>query len=91
MERAVILAREGTIDTDSIQISHAHVDPPAALPAEIVTLAEAERRAIVTALVAAHWRISGRDGAAERLALKPTTLHAKMKKLGIHRPLRLFV
>ena len=29
---------------------------------------------------------SGGGGAAELLGLKPTTLHAKMKKLGIHRP-----
>jgi formate hydrogenlyase transcriptional activator len=54
--------------------------------AEVVTLAEAERRAIVAALEATQWRISGRAGAAELLGLRPTTLHAKMKKLGIHRP-----
>jgi transcriptional regulator with GAF, ATPase, and Fis domain len=52
----------------------------------VVTLAEAERRAILAALQAALWRVSGTGGAADLLALKPTTLHAKMKKLGIHRP-----
>jgi DNA-binding NtrC family response regulator len=56
---------------------------PAAVPA---TLADAERAAIAAALEAAGWRISGRGGAAERLRVKPTTLHAKMKKLGIRRP-----
>jgi transcriptional regulator with GAF, ATPase, and Fis domain len=47
---------------------------------------EAERRAIVQALKSAGWRISGRHGAAELLGLKPTTLHAKMKRLGVQRP-----
>jgi transcriptional regulator with GAF, ATPase, and Fis domain len=53
---------------------------------ELMTLADAERRAIVAALEATHWKISGVGGAAGQLGLKPTTLHAKMKKLGIHRP-----
>jgi transcriptional regulator with GAF, ATPase, and Fis domain len=52
----------------------------------IVPFSEAERRAIIKALELTGWRISGRGGAAEILGLKPTTLHAKMKKLGIQRP-----
>jgi formate hydrogenlyase transcriptional activator len=32
------------------------------------------------------WRITGPDGAAERLGLKRTTLQSKLKKLGISRP-----
>jgi formate hydrogenlyase transcriptional activator len=57
-------------------------------PAEsaILPFSEAERRAILRALELTGWRISGRAGAAEMLGLKPTTLHAKMKKLGISRP-----
>jgi len=31
------------------------------------------------------WRVSGKAGAAEILGLKPTTLEARMKKLGIRR------
>jgi transcriptional regulator with GAF, ATPase, and Fis domain len=54
--------------------------------APVRTLAETDRAAILAALDAAAWRISGRGGAAERLGLKPTTLHAKMRKLGIRRP-----
>jgi transcriptional regulator with GAF, ATPase, and Fis domain len=50
------------------------------------TLVEAERRAILAALDAAAWRISGPGGAADRLDMRPTTLHAKMKKLGVRRP-----
>jgi formate hydrogenlyase transcriptional activator len=59
-------------------------DPPASDP-PTMTLGEAERQAIQTALDAARWRISGPGGAAALLDLKPTTLHAKMKKLGIRR------
>ena len=32
------------------------------------------------------WKVSGPGGAAEVLDLKPTTLEAKMRKLGIRRP-----
>lgn len=54
--------------------------------ANVIRFSDAERHAIVRALERSGWRISGAGGAAESLALKPTTLHAKMKKLGIHRP-----
>jgi formate hydrogenlyase transcriptional activator len=53
---------------------------------QVARFADAERSAIGRALEAAGWRISGRGGAAEILGLKPTTLHAKMKRLGIQRP-----
>jgi formate hydrogenlyase transcriptional activator len=87
MERAVILTRGTAVDADVIQIvTTSHPLPSVSSHADRVTLAEAERRAIVTALDTAHWRVSGIGGAADLLALKPTTLHAKMKKLGIHRP-----
>jgi len=33
-----------------------------------------------------NWRVRGKGGAAEILGLKPTTLEARMKKLGIARP-----
>jgi formate hydrogenlyase transcriptional activator len=49
------------------------------------TLAEAERIAILEALRTTEGRVSGSAGAAEVLQLRPTTLHAKMKKLGIRR------
>lgn len=68
----------------------APIDPPPASPqpldGSVVSLADAERLAILNALNTCRWRISGRDGAADRLRMKPTTLHAKMKKLGIRRP-----
>ncbi|WP_447977479.1 sigma 54-interacting transcriptional regulator [Candidatus Nitrospira bockiana] len=46
---------------------------------------EQERAHILTVLEATGWRVSGPKGAAEVLGLKPTTLEARMKKLGIVR------
>ena len=49
-------------------------------------LEEYERRYIIKILEKTQWRIRGKNGAAELLELRPTTLHSKMKKLGIQRP-----
>jgi transcriptional regulator with GAF, ATPase, and Fis domain len=51
-----------------------------------LTLEEVERKHIRDVLERVHWRISGKQGAAEILGLRPTTLHSRMKKLGIPRP-----
>jgi formate hydrogenlyase transcriptional activator len=100
IERAVILARSSLITADLVALdSVRRPSTPRASPAEpasthadnplvVVRLSEAERRAILRALECTGWRISGRGGAADVLGLKPTTLHAKMKKLGIQRPTR---
>jgi transcriptional regulator with GAF, ATPase, and Fis domain len=53
-----------------------------------LTLEEVERNHILEILNRTHWRIRGTGGAAEILAMKPTTLHSRMKKLGIERPTR---
>ena len=45
-----------------------------------------ERDNILAALKQTAWKISGRDGAAELLGIKPTTLASRMKKMGIKRP-----
>jgi transcriptional regulator with GAF, ATPase, and Fis domain len=101
VERAVILTRNGMITCREIAVTHTGAAPPGSkhpavnippAPAAdkptsvIIPFSEAERRAIVRALELTGWRISGPGGAADVLGLKPTTLHAKMKKLGIHRP-----
>lgn len=50
------------------------------------TLDEVQRDYIAQVLQSTGWVVSGAKGAAVRLGLKPTTLEARMKKLGIHRP-----
>ncbi|MBP2683092.1 MAG: sigma-54-dependent sensor transcriptional regulator [Deltaproteobacteria bacterium] len=65
------------------------IDLPAGAPGSTsipVTLEEVERKHILDVLGRVHWRISGKKGAAGILGLCPTTLHSRMKKLGISRP-----
>lgn len=54
-------------------------------PAKPLTLEETERQHIIDVLEHTNWRVSGPKGAAAILGLKPTTLEARMKKLGIER------
>jgi formate hydrogenlyase transcriptional activator len=60
--------------------------PPALQSRGVTTLDNADREAILMALDVSGWRVSGQHGAARALGLKPTTLHSKMKRLGIVRP-----
>ncbi len=46
---------------------------------------QCEKERIMQALAQADGRIRGLGGAAELLGIKPTTLEAKMKKLGIQK------
>jgi formate hydrogenlyase transcriptional activator len=50
------------------------------------SLEKVERAHIVSVLEECDWRVRGKDGAAERLGLKRSTLQSRMKKLGIRRP-----
>lgn len=50
-------------------------------------LEDAQREHIVRVLEECGWKVRGKDGAAERLGLKRTTLQSRMKKLGIQRPI----
>jgi formate hydrogenlyase transcriptional activator len=52
----------------------------------ISTLEDAERQHILRALRQTEWRIAGSKGAAAILGMKRTTLQARMRKLGIRRP-----
>jgi len=52
------------------------------------TFKDSTRALILQSLRDTGWVIGGSDGAAARLGLKRTTLIAKMKKLGISRPVR---
>ena len=93
MERAVLLSpgKELRIPLGELKAAAA-VSPdataaaPAALAAPISTLEEAERQHILRALRQTQWRIAGPRGAASLLGMKRTTLQARMRKLGIRRP-----
>jgi transcriptional regulator with GAF, ATPase, and Fis domain len=45
-----------------------------------------ERQHICDILEQTSWRVSGEKGAAKIIGLNPTTLEARMKKIGIARP-----
>jgi transcriptional regulator with GAF, ATPase, and Fis domain len=45
-----------------------------------------ERANILATLNKSRWKVYGRGGAAELLGIKPGTLAARMKKLGLRRP-----
>ena len=50
------------------------------------TMEETERDQILKTLSETRWRINGKKGAAAILGLHPSTLRARMHKLGIRRP-----
>ena len=50
------------------------------------TLEDTEREQILKTLSETGWRINGKKGAAAILGLNPSTLRARMHKLGINRP-----
>jgi formate hydrogenlyase transcriptional activator len=94
IERAVILSSGTALQ---VPASAFHGGPPAARPAAATAVTagaaagatsyhEGEREMILKALRDAKGIIAGPDGAAARLGLKRTTLHSKMRKLGIARP-----
>jgi transcriptional regulator with GAF, ATPase, and Fis domain len=95
IERAVITARRGSLHFDIVADSAARLagqtTSGSASPetAEIFTDEEMKRRDrenIAAALNKSGGRIYGRGAAAELLGMKPTTLTARIRKLGLERP-----
>ena len=94
VERGVILAKGKEIRREMLPGSMRRrarrtLEPPTSAATDerrLPSLDEIQRRGILRALETTGWRISGAGGAAAMLGLKPTTLHAKMKKLGLKRP-----
>ena len=83
IERAVIQSDDGVLG-NPLPLSDTN---PVTVPPAPRTYWDSERGLILRALRATHWVVGGPHGAAVRLGLKRTTLLAKMKKLGISRPL----
>ena len=81
IERAVILCPGPILQlVDKLEISSPQ------LSSTVRTLEETERNQILKILSETQWRIEGKDGAAAILGLHPSTLRARMHKLGIVRP-----
>ena len=81
IERAVILTRGEKLEVPTGELPTSsdtfvsYISPS--------TFRQAESNAIISALRAASGRIAGKDGAAEKLGLKRTTLQNKIRRLGI--------
>jgi formate hydrogenlyase transcriptional activator len=97
IERAVLLSPGKELRVPLSELKSATLAAPAAEPSSsfttptsstssISTLEEAERQHILRALKQTQWRIAGPRGAATVLGMKRTTLQARMRKLGIRRP-----
>lgn len=82
IERAMILSRGETLTYGDWIPS---MSKASAAVAPSVKLGEVERDHIIEVLKKTGWKVSGEKGAAKILGLKPTTLEARMKKLGIKR------
>lgn len=81
IERAVILCSEPVLQlADELKISFPTISAAGS------TLEDTERSQIMKILFETRWRIEGKDGAATILGLHPSTLRARMHKLGIARP-----
>ena len=81
IERAVILCSGPVLQlADKLDISSP------LLSSAVRTLEETERNQILKILSETRWHIEGKDGAAAILGLHPSTLRARMHKLGIIRP-----
>ncbi len=91
VERAVILSRDGVLP-NPLPKRRTVVMPLtqhrflAACPASM-TLEDSDRALIVETLERAGWIVGGPRGAAAKLGLKRTTLLARMRRLGISRPI----
>ncbi|MGB2864269.1 MAG: sigma 54-interacting transcriptional regulator [Sedimentisphaerales bacterium] len=79
IERAMILTKGTSL----------HVDIPQSIDSihqQDMGLEEFEKSHIIDILSITGWKVRGKNGAAELLRLKPSTLESKMQKLGIKRP-----
>jgi len=83
IERAVILSEGAELEPIDWLTPSVHK----ASNGKTRTLEEMERQHITDVLEQTNWRVSGEKGAAKILGLNATTLEARMKKLGISRPL----
>jgi len=84
IERAVILSPQSVMraPTSELEPFNSHRESNAPMSG----LAQVERDHILHALEESNWVIGGRNGAAERLGMKRTSLVYRMKKLRIKRP-----
>jgi formate hydrogenlyase transcriptional activator len=80
IERAVIVSSGSTILPDEL------LDLAQIIEVPPTTLEEVERNHILKVLAETGWKIEGKQGAATRLGLNPSTLRSRLEKLAIQKP-----
>jgi DNA-binding NtrC family response regulator len=94
IERAIIVSKgkrlQFSLPSEGVE-SETVATESAGKVVENITFTETERLArdranILTALQLTNGKMSGKDGAAELLGIKPTTLASRMKALGVEKP-----
>ena len=98
IERAIILARSKELNFSLIREGFQFGEglPAVGLPdgdaqGRVMTeveIKQVERQNTINALVRCQWKIYGKAGAARLLAIKPTTLIERMKRMHIRKPTR---
>jgi len=90
VERAVILSRDGVLPNPlhkkQTELTVPGLHRTRTFPSSL-TLEDSDRTLILETLEQAGWIVGGPRGAAAKLGLKRTTLLAKMRRLGISRPI----
>jgi len=84
IERAVILSPHSVLRAPISELEPFHAHREGNIP--MTGLEEVERDHILRAIEASNWVVGGRNGAAERLGMKRTSLVYRMRKLHIGRP-----
>jgi len=92
IERAVVFAQGGALDFDlpvsGVDLTSLGPQHPDQAELEYLTEPEMRRRErenLFAVLQKAGWKIKGVNGAAELLGVKPTTLIARIEKMGLKR------
>lgn len=84
MERSVLLSTEPVIREVYLPAKKTGLQTPQ--PGSVTgTLEDVERLHIIETLKRCRGKLAGRGGAAEYLGMPATTLHSKIRKLGIHK------
>ncbi len=81
VERAIILSRDNSLEYGEWLPMDQNVNGMNSFE----KMDDVEREHIIKTLKKTNWKVSGEKGAARILGLNPTTLEARMKKLGIER------
>ena len=95
IERAVILSKGNTLRLD-LSMPENHAAMPGSRDShepndeeQVLTdkqMRELEKRNTIAALDATNWKVSGKEGTAELLGVRPTTLYDRMKAFKIKKP-----